>query len=202
MVLTVFRGRTAAPVTIIEAELTSTLEALGLRHATEAARRTAVAWSDRPEAADVIAGHHELWSASERFRPAIEEGLGEWMRGIVEDVRSHAGRKRAVAQVSALGVNAVGVAVMLAVFVNTAGLTGAEVGIAAGTAILNQKLLEAIFGERAMAELIATARERLITLLTTLFEDERKRFEELVPAPGSMRELATDLRAAVDGIVA
>ena len=53
-----------------------------------------------------------------------------------------------------------------------------------------------------MAELIATARERLMTLLTTLFEDERKRFEELVPAPGSMRELATELRAAVDGIAA
>jgi energy-coupling factor transporter ATP-binding protein EcfA2 len=202
MVLTVFRGRTAAPVTMIEAELTSTLEALGLRHATEAARRTAMAWSDRPEAAELIAGHHGLWSASERFRPAIEEGLGEWMRGIVEDVRSHAGRKRTVAQVSALGVNAVGVAVMLAVFVNTAGLTGAEVGIAAGTAILNQKLLEAIFGERAMAELIATARERLMTLLATLLEDERKRFEELVPAPGLMRELATELRAAVAGIVA
>jgi hypothetical protein len=32
------------------------------------------------------------------------------MRGIVEDVRSHAGRKRTVAQVPALGVNAVGVA--------------------------------------------------------------------------------------------
>jgi hypothetical protein len=124
------------------------------------------------------------------------------MRGIVEDVRSHAGRKRTVAQVSALGVNAVSVAVMLAVFVNTAGLSGAEVGIAAGTAILNQKLLEAIFGEGAMAELIAKARERLMTLLSTLFEDERRRFEELVPAPGSMREVATELRAAVDGIAA
>jgi energy-coupling factor transporter ATP-binding protein EcfA2 len=202
IVLTVFRGGPAAPVTIIEAELTSTLEALGLRHATEAARRTAMAWSDRPEAADVIAGHHELWSASDKFRPAIDAGLGEWMRGIVEDVRSHAGRKRTVAQVSALGVNAVSVAVMLAVFVNTAGLSGAEVGIAAGTAILNQKLLEAIFGEGAMAELIAKARERLMTLLSTLFEDERRRFEELVPAPGSMREVATELRAAVDGIAA
>jgi len=200
MVLTVFRGRAPAPVTIIEAELTSTLEALGLRHATEAARRTAMAWADRPEAADVIAGHHGLWSASEGFRAAIDKGLGDWMRGIVEDVRSHAGRKRTVAQVSALGVNAVGVAVMLAVFVNTAGLTGAEVGIAAGTAILNQKLLEAIFGERAMAELIANARERLMALLTGLFDDERKRFEALVPAPGGMRELAASLRAAADGM--
>lgn len=200
MVLTLFRGSMAAPVEVIETELTSTLEALALRHATEAARRTAVAWSDRSETAELIARNPALWSASERFRPAIEEGLGAWMRGIVEDVRSHAGRKRTVAQVSALGVNAVGVAVMLAVFVNTAGLTGAEVGIAAGTAILNQKLLEAIFGEHAMGELIAKARERLTTLLTELFEDERKRFEALVPAPAVMRALAAELRTAVEGI--
>ena len=201
MLLTVFRGSVVAPVTIVEADMTSTLEALALRHATEAARRTAIAWSDRSEAAELIARNPTLWSASEGFRPEIREGLGAWMRAIVDDVRSHAGRKRAVAQVAALGVNAVAVAVMLAVFINTAGLTGAEVGIAAGTAILNQKLLEAIFGEGAMGELIAKARERLMTLLTSLFEHERARFEALVPAPRRLRELAVALRAAVDGMV-
>jgi hypothetical protein len=124
------------------------------------------------------------------------------MRAIVDDVRSHAGRKRAVAQIAALGVNAVAVAVMLGVFASTAGLTGAEVGIAAGTAFLNQKLLEALFGEGAMAELIANARARLMSLVTTLFEDERKRFDALVPAPGALRGLAGDLRAAVEGMAA
>jgi hypothetical protein len=122
------------------------------------------------------------------------------MRSIADDVRSHAGRKRAVAQVAALGVNAVGVAVMLGVFVHTAGLTGTEVGIAAGTAVLNQKLLEAIFGERAMGELIARARARLLELFTSLFEGERARFDALVPPPQRLRELAAELRAAVDGM--
>ncbi|HEY2596941.1 MAG TPA: GTPase [Candidatus Dormibacteraeota bacterium] len=200
MLLTAFRGKAEAPVTIVEADMTSTLEALALRHATEAARRTAVAWSDRSDAAQLIAADPTLWSASEGFRSAIQNGLGAWMRAIVDDVRSHAGRKRAVAQVAALGVNSVAVAVMLAVFINTAGLTGAEVGIAAGTAILNQKLLEAIFGEGAMAELIARARERLMTLLTSLFAAERARFEALVPAPGRLRELAAALRGAADGM--
>jgi adenylate kinase family enzyme len=200
MLLTVFRGTTAAPVTVVEAEMTSTLEAISLRHATDAARRTAIAWSDRSEAAVLVARNPGLWSASEGFGIAVREGLAAWMGGIVDDVRSHAGRKRAVAQVAALGVNAVGVAVMLGVFVHTAGLTGTEVGIAAGTAILNQKLLEAIFGEGAMAELIGNARARLEALLTTLFDDERKRFESLVPPPQALRELAAALRDAVDGI--
>jgi GTPase SAR1 family protein len=200
MLLTAFRGTKAAPVTVVEAEMTSTLEALALRHGTDAARRTAVAWSDRSQAAALVARNPGLWSASEGFGPAIREGLDRWMRAIVDDVRAHAGRKRAVAQVAALGVNVVSVAVMLGVFVHTAGLTGTEVGIAAGTAILNQKLLEAIFGEGAMTELIANARARLEALLTSLFEGERERFNALVPAPGGLRELAAELRAAVDGM--
>ena len=200
ILITAFRGAPAAPVTVIEAEMTSTLEALALRHATDAARRTSIAWSERSEAAALVAANHALWSASEGFGSAVREGLGAWMGAIVDDVRAHAGRKRAVAQVAALGVNAVAVAVMLGVFAYTAGLTGAEVGIAAGTAFLNQKLLEAIFGEGAMGELISKARARLLTLLTSLFEDERARFEALVPAPGRMRELAADLRAAVEGV--
>ena len=200
ILITAFRGTPAAPVTVVEAEMTTTLEALALRHATDAARRTSIAWSERSEAAALVAANHALWSASEGFGSAVREGLGAWMGAIVNDVRAHAGRKRAVAQVAALGVNAVAVAVMLGVFAYTAGLTGAEVGIAAGTALLNQKLLEAIFGEGAMGELISKARARLLTLLTSLFEDERARFDALAPAPGPMRELAAELRAAVEGI--
>ena len=200
ILITAFRGTPAAPVTVVEAEMTTTLEALALRHATDAARRTSIAWSERSEAAALVAANHALWSASEGFGSAVREGLGAWMGAIVDDVRAHAGRKRAVAQVAALGVNAVAVAVMLGVFAYTAGLTGAEVGIAAGTAFLNQKLLEAIFGEGAMGELISKARARLLILLTSLFEAERARFEALAPAPGPMRELAAERRAAVAGI--
>jgi len=200
ILITAFRRTPDAPVTVVEAEMTSTLEALALRHATEAARRTSTAWSERSDAAALVAGNPGLWSASEGFGPGVREGLGAWMQAIVDDVRAHAGRKRAVAQVAALGVNAVAVSVMLGVFAFTAGLTGAEVGIAAGTALLNQKLLEAIFGEGAMGELIAKARARLLALMTSLLENDRARFEALVPAPGPMRELAAELRAAVEGI--
>src|SRR2546425_13189993 len=105
------------------------------------------------------------------------------MHTIVEDVRTAGGRKHAVARVAALGVNAVGVAVMLGVFAHTAGLTGAELGIAGGTAFVNQKLLETIFGERVMEELIERARSRLDALLTALFALERDRFDRVAAAP-------------------
>jgi len=196
MLLSAFRGTPTAPVAIVEEEMTSTLEALALRHATDAARRTASAWSERSDAAVLIDRDAALWSASDRFAPAIRDGLATWMRATIDDVRTGGGRKRAVAQVAALGVNAVGVAVMLGVFAHTAGLTGTELGIAAGTAYLNQKLLEALFGERAMEQLIEQARSRLDTLLTSLFAAERERFDALAPRPATLRELAVQLRGA------
>lgn len=198
--MTAFRGTPAAPVAMVEKEMATTLEALALRHASDAARRTATAWSERSEAAALIDRDGSLWSASDEFAPRLREGLTAWMRATVDDVRSAGGRKRAVAQVAALGVNAVGVAVMLGVFVHTAGLTGAELGIAAGTAFLNQKLLEALFGERAMEQLIEQARTRLDALLASLFAQERERFEAFAPRPAELRELAGELRAAVEGV--
>ena len=200
LLMTAFRGTPTAPIAMVEEEMTSTLEALALRHASDAARRTASAWSERSDAAALIDRDPTLWSASQEFGPAMREGLAAWMRATVEDVRTAGGRKRAVAQVAALGVNVVGVAVMLGVFAHTAGLTGAEFGIAAGTAFLNQKLLEALFGERAMEQLIEQARLRLDALLTSLFTKERERFEALAPRPATLRELATALRAAVEGL--
>lgn len=197
LLMTAFRGSPTAPVAMVEKEVASTLEALALRHASDAARRTATAWSDRSDAAALIDRDPTLWSASDGFGPAIREGLAAWMRATIDDVRTAGGRKKAVAQVAALGVNAVGVAVMLGVFVHTAGITGAEVGIAAGTAFLNQKLLEALFGERAMEQLIEQARLRLDTLLTSLFAAERERFEALATKPAALRDLAAALRAAV-----
>lgn len=197
LLMTAFRGSPAAPVAQVEEEVASTLEALALRHASDAARRTATAWSDRSDAAALIDRDPALWSASDTFGPAMREGLAAWMRATIDDVRTAGGRKKAVAQVAALGVNAVGVAVMLGVFMHTAGITGTEVGIAAGTAFLNQKLLEAIFGERAMEQLIEQARLRLDALLTSLFANERERFDALATKPTTLRDLAAKLRAAV-----
>lgn len=197
LLVTAIRGTPMAPVAVVEEEVASTLEALALRHAGDAARRTASAWSQRADAAVLIERDPGLWSASADFAPAIRVGLAAWMRATMDDVRTAGGHKHAVARVAALGVNAVSVAVMLGVFVHTAGITGAEVGIAAGTAFLNQKLLEALFGERAMEQLIGQARTRLDALLTSLFARERERFDALAPRPAMLRALAAELRAAV-----
>jgi len=200
LLLFAIRGTPVAPIASVEESMTSSLEALTLRHASEAARRTAQLWSASPDAAALVDGDPTLWSASPTLAPALRETLSEWMHSVIDDVRSASGRKHAVARVAAIGVNAVGVAVMLAVFAHTAGVTGAELGIAAGTAFLNQKLLEAIFGERAMEELVARAGRKLDEGLTALFTRDRERFDALVPDANAARVLAADLRTTVDGL--
>ena len=202
LLLLAIRGTPVAPVTNVEEGMVSSVEALTLRHASEAARKTAERWSERRDGAELIARDPTLWSASAALAPALRDALRDWMHSVIEDVRTFSGRKTAVARVAAIGVNAVGVAVMLGVFAHTAGITGAEVGIAAGTAFLNQKLLEAIFGERAMEELVANASRRLDAALATLFTSERARFDALMPKADEMRELARELRAGVADLAA
>ena len=200
MLLFAIRGTPPAPVASVEESMASSVEALTLRHVSEAARRTARSWSEQRDTSDLLARDPTLWSASPETGPVLRDMLRDWMHAVIDDVRGASGRKHAVARVAAIGVNAVGVAVMLAVFAHTAGLTGTELGIAAGTAFVNQKLLEAIFGERAMDELVAQAGRRLDEGLEAIFARDRKRFDDLVAT--ALRQLAQDLRDAVEDLAA
>jgi hypothetical protein len=85
---------------------------------------------------------------------------------------------------------------MLIVFTHTGGLTGAEVGIAGATAILSQKLLNALFGEAAVQELLSRARQRIHAALSGLLDGERHRFDSLLGEPPSLVALAAELRAS------
>ena len=61
---------------------------------------------------------------------------------------------------------------MIVVFSYSYGLTGAEVGIAGGSAVLGQKLLEAVFGDQAVRSLAERARTSLEARVRELFDAE------------------------------
>ena len=94
-----------------------------------------------------------------------------------------------------------GTSAVLAVFVHTGGLTGAEVGITAATAVVNQKLLEAIFGEANVVAFVNGARDDLRKLLDQAFADERARWSEKLGATGDPK-LATELRRLAHEVAA
>jgi len=189
---------TRAPVAEVREATTDDLIAAARLHAAEAARRTASAWSEERAVADAVAADPSLWGPSGGFEERLRTRLEDWITSIVTDIAETGEGKRRLARGASIGVNAVGVGVMLATFIHTAGLTGTEVGVAAATAFVNQKLLGALFGEAAMVELISRARQRLDAALVKTFADERRRFEALAPAPEELDELAGDLRQAAD----
>ena len=189
-----------APVAEVRAATTEDLTAVARLQAAEAARRTATSWSETPTAGRALAEQPELWVPSPDFDRRLEDRLDRWIEGITEEIQASGRPKRMLARGAAVGVNAMGTGVMLATFIHTGGLTGAELGVAAATAFLNQKVLAALFGEAAMSELVAHAKQRLDEALSTTFDEERARFEALLPDPGVLTTLAADLRAAADDV--
>jgi energy-coupling factor transporter ATP-binding protein EcfA2 len=185
-----------APVAEIRAATKDDLIDLARLQAAESARRTAAAWAAEPSTAGIMAEEPDLWLPSPAFDARLRAGLDEWMDGIAAEIQAHGQSKRLLARGASVGVNAIGTGVMLGTFLHTGGLTGAEVGVAAATAFLNQKLLSALFGEAAMVELIAHARQRLHAVLEATFAAERARFDGHLPASGELAELANDLRRA------
>ena len=196
-IVAAIRGMPEAPVGVVEKEVTSDVVAVAVGRATEAARRVASEWSSRAGPADQLARDPSLWSASPDLATRIRPRLHEWVASIATDVQARGAGKRDLAFGVSLGVNALAVAAMVGVFAHTAGVTGTELGIVAATGFLNQKLLQAIFGEAAMREMIAGARERLEALLKDEFAKERGRYERLTADPAELGTLAAELRAAM-----
>jgi hypothetical protein len=108
----------------------------------------------------------------------------EWQSDVLEMVRSQGADKRSTARFLAFGVNGLSVALMVVVFSYSYGLTGAEVGIAGGSAVLGQKLLEAVFGDQAVRSLAERAKRSLEVRVTELLEAERARYTELLDSLG------------------
>lgn len=137
-----------------------------------------------------------LSEASDHLRDSAARLMREWQGALMNLVRDQAEGKRTKARVLSLGLNAVTVALMLVVFASTAGLTGGEVAIAGGSAVVGQKLLETIFGDEAVRKLAAQARTDLDARVESLLRGEALRYHaELMPvtAPGN----GDQLRAAI-----
>ena len=113
----------------------SGLETLILEHAEAAAERAEASW--RSTAAGQIllrdAGE-DLGRASRDFRRRAERAVRDWQSDVLDMVRTEGAEKRSTARFLAFGVNGLSVALMVVVFAHTAGVTGAEAGIAGGVA--------------------------------------------------------------------
>ncbi len=193
-----FRGG-KADVQPVELALAHGLQAVTI-DAMEAAReRVRSAWRNDPAGAGLLvdanatAGVTGVTTAD--MRTAVSEQIRLWQSDVLELISDQGADKRGIARGLSLGVNALGVALMLVVFGATGGLTGAEVGIAGGTAIAAQKLLEAVFGDDAVRRLANEASAMLTARLTGLLNADAAIALTAIEALGISETAGAELRA-------
>lgn len=196
------------PVIDVEVQIESGLHAVIVDQGGRAAAAS-WAWLQRSAAGRAVAEKNPaLGSESAGFADASATMIREWQGALLKLVQENAGPKRVRARVLSAGLNVVTVALMIVVFASTGGLTGGELVIAGGSAVLGQKLLETIFGEDAVRRLAAEARRDLQKRTRALFDTERARVAEALEpvkfgsSPESLRReseaLLDDVRRAAE----
>ncbi|WP_282945925.1 dynamin family protein [Cellulomonas endometrii] len=176
------RGR-PAPVPPVEQAIAHGLAAVVLDAADGAAERTHAAWRGDPAGAALLPDL-DLSRSSASLRAEVDQQIHAWQTDVLELVREQGAERRGTARALSFGVNALGVSLMVLAFASTGGLTGVEIGIAGGTAVVAQKLLEAVFGDDAVRRLTTAARERLDTRVRQVLAGEAARYTAQLDALG------------------
>lgn len=172
----------------------------------EAGRASGAVWAalQRSAAGKVVAqAHPALAIESAGFSDAAAAMVRDWQGALLRLVQQNAGGKRVRARMVSLGLNVVTVSLMIVVFASTGGLTGGEIAIAGGSAVLGQKLLETVFGEDAVRRLAGEARDDLTERVTALFDTEIARVAEalqLAKFGASPESLRREARTLLDDV--
>src|SRR5690349_2133795 len=195
-VASAFTGRPLPDEEVADA-VESSVESLVRAAADRAAERTAEAWRGRPGGAALLgASRTVLAHSSEDFAERLRTEVRAWQGDVLTLVSSQGAQRRTAARMASFGVNGAGLAVMLLVFAQTGGLTGAEVLIAGGTSAVSQKVLEAVFGDGVVRAMATQARHDLMERVEKLLGGEAERFRALVLAGAPDPAAAGALRAA------
>jgi hypothetical protein len=155
-----FRGR-PAPTEQVEEAIETGLQTVLVAEAERAAADVDHAWRLQPGSRDVLARATGALSSETDLYNAAAAEVREWQTGLLRMVRDEGADRRFTARMLSFGVNGLGVALMIVMFASTGGLLGAEIAIAGGTAVVAQKLLEAVFGDDAVRQMTRNAREDL-----------------------------------------
>ncbi|WP_106818221.1 dynamin family protein [Janibacter massiliensis] len=173
------KGQPAAQQNLDEA-LHSGVAELILAHADDAAATTTRTWRGSEAGEAIVARHPDLTRSSTELPPRVDRIIREWQGELLDLIRAEGGNRRTNARIAAYGVNGIGLFLMLIVFSHTAGLTGAEIGIAGGTTVLAQKVLEAVFGDQAVREMAAKGRRLLLEHVADLYDGEQARYGKAI----------------------
>ncbi len=191
-----------APADELGEALQTGVEALVSAQAQAAAADALRRWRSVAGGAALAAQHAELSAPAPGLDERVSRTVRDWQGYVLGLVRDEGGDRRSTARVLSFGVNGLGVLLMLVVFGQTAGLTGAEIGIAGGTAVLAQRLLEAVFGDQAVRSLAAKAKAELLRRSEQVLGVDRARLDTALAELAESGPQAALLSTAVDRVEA
>ncbi|WP_375387287.1 MULTISPECIES: dynamin family protein [Actinomycetes] len=183
----------------VESGLESLVEAEG----DAAAERVEASWQANAAGRAVLERTREdLSRSSVDFDRAVDRAIRDWQGAVLDLVADEGMTKRSRARFLAFGVNGLGVALMIVAFAHTGGLVGAEVGVAGGTAVLAQRVLEAVFGDQAVRRLADIAKAELDLRVEALMSAELLRYHAVLDALALDPAAADRLQSATAALVA
>ena len=187
-----------APAVAAEQALGTGLVHVVVDETAHGAERAEAAWRASPAGRSLAEGH-DLSRLPDGYPEQVRAAVRDWQGDVLELVRAEGADRRTKARLLSLGVNAVGVALMVVVFTSTAFIpTGLEVGAGAATAVVGQRLLEAVFGDEAVRRMARIARESLTARLDELVAGGAAPFLDRLDAlggTGASTALAEDAEA-------
>lgn len=189
----------------VKVAVKSGLETLMIEAGQSAVERVKASWMADPAGRHLVEwSKYDIGTVTSDYPTRVEQAIRLWQADVLEIVSTQTASKRTKARLAALGINGVGVALMLVAFAHTAGVTGAEIGIAGGTAVLAQKVLELIFGDEAIRSLANQAGEKLGLRINEVLDREHDElivktlslFPVEIVEPSSLKDLGQDLGRA------
>ncbi|MDO5618334.1 MAG: dynamin family protein [Kocuria sp.] len=187
------RGK-PAPEVQVEQALETGLQAVIVEELAKAGENAQRRWRSE-RAGRALLGDQDLGKLPEDTPERSAAMIRAWQTDVMELIQREGAGKRTQARVLSIGLNVVTVALMITVFSMSAGLTGAEIGIAGASGVVGTKLLEAVFGEDGVRRLAEKARKdleiRLRELVQSLEEPWLERLTILQDPPaGTIHDAA------------
>jgi len=180
-------GRRTRSTEVAEA-VEAAIQSLVVGYAESAAEAVTRAWNADDAGRSLLAATRGLDRASHELRTRVERIVRDWQAEVLETVRVEGSDKRMTARFLAFGVNGVGATLMVVTLEQAAGR--------GGTAEVGRRLLEAIFGEEKLEQLVAAARSDLQANVVRLLQEEKQRFLDLLDSPDTIRATQDTLRDA------
>jgi len=152
---------------------------------------------ERPEGRALLELYPDLRREPPDPRTEVRHTVADWEEHVATLVATVGTPAKARAQRWSTALNAVATAGVLVLFALSGGLTGGELGIAAGAAAANQWLLTKLLGEQNLRKLLADVRTDLFVRVDEVTGSHRRRYEAAIADAGPPSSAVESLRSVV-----